>query len=37
MELIEPTSNVLLESLRYIYKIYEIIETKVSRNNTSQI
>ena len=30
-------SNVLLESLRYIYKIYEIIETKVSRNNTSQI
>ncbi|MEY8687563.1 glycosyltransferase family 2 protein [Bacteroides sp. AN502(2024)] len=24
-------SNVLLESLRYIYKIYEIIETKVSR------
>lgn len=30
-------SNVLLELLRYIYKIYEIIETKVSRNNTSQI
>lgn len=30
-------SNVLLESLRYIYKIYEIIETKVSRKNTSQI
>lgn len=24
-------SNILLESLRYIYKIYEIIETKVSR------
>ncbi len=24
-------SNVLIESLRYIYKIYEIIETKVSR------
>lgn len=30
-------SNVLLESLRYIYKIYEISVTKVSRKYTSQI
>lgn len=30
-------SNVPLESLRYIYKIYEIIATKVSRKYTSQI
>ncbi len=30
-------SNVLLESLRYIYKIYEIVATKVSRKYTSQI
>lgn len=30
-------SNVLLESLRYIYKIYEILATKVSRKYTSQI
>ena len=30
-------SNVPLESLRYIYKIYEIVATKVSRKYTSQI
>lgn len=30
-------SNVLHESLRYIYKIYEIICTRLHKNNTSQI
>ena len=30
-------SNVLLESLRWIYKIYEILATKDSRKYTSQI